>query len=54
MLCKRFGIIVIAHVPLVAFNFIYIYLVSTRMPGESYCRLLRSLLLCSCVKSFKR
>ena len=32
------------HVPLVEF----IYLVFTRMPGQSYRRLLKSLLLCLC------
>ena len=32
----------------------FMYLVFTRMPGESYCRRLRSLWLCLCVTSFER
>ena len=36
---------IIEDVPLVEF----MYLVLIRMPGESYCRRLKSLLLCSCV-----
>ena len=32
----------------------FMHLVFTRMPGESYCRWLRSLWLCLCVTSFER
>ena len=38
------------YVPLVEF----IYLVFTRMPGESYRRQLRSFVRCVCVTSFER